>query len=440
MDIDSTVHFVNLTLEVFFLDLLLSGDNAVVIALACRSLPDRQRRQAMLAGTGIAIASRILLTLVASAVLLVPLLKLLGGVALTVIAVQLTLDNQTADAGGHQHPAGAVPGQMYLSSVIGTVVIADLVMSADNVVALAAVAKGRMAVLALGLLMSVPLLMLGSWQVTAVLQRYPVLTRLGGAMLGWFAGDIAVSDPLYSGWVEHQSPALRVVVPALVAAYVLLQSRIIDQSRTSAAALRPARKLEPRPIRAIELRTGDRALVQTSDASAMWPPSSRDTDPLAHQPMTRTPPESTLFEGVELSRADASARVVDAAPVRARRNSWAAPSRWLAIGAGGILALGAAYGLRRVQWMPVPADLSRYDCPGKDVSLYYRPGGQRIRITNGINEVNGVVKYDNQIDWGDYHVASSKLGFVPPTRVMFGNSKSLRIDGGMFEDVICNTR
>ena len=110
------------------------------------------------------------------------------------------------------------------------------------------------------------------------------------------------------------------------------------------------------------------------------------------------------------------------------------------MGGGGLVAIGAAYGLVNFHWMPVPADLVHYDCPSKDVSLYYRPGGQRMRISNGTNAADGVVKYDNQIDWGDYHAASMILGFVPPTRVLFGNAQSVHIDGGMFEDVTCNAR
>ena len=281
MGIDSIVLYLNLTLEVFFLDLLLSGDNAVVIALACRSLPDRQKRQAMLLGTGIAILLRVLLTLVASAVLQVPLLKLLGGVALTVIAIQLTLDDPYAVIGDNEKLPGGGAGRADLLSVIGTVVVADLVMSTDNVVALAAVAKGSVAVLALGLLLSVPLLMFGSWYVTALLKRYPVLPRLGGAMLGWFAGDIAVSDPLYAGWIEQQSPALSVVVPVLVAAYVLLQSRIIEQSRASATALRPAH--EPRPIKSGQALIADTAFVQSSSAAAKPPTASRAAVVPAHE-------------------------------------------------------------------------------------------------------------------------------------------------------------
>lgn len=157
MGIESLLHALKLVLEVAFLDLLLSGDNAVVIALACRSLPPRQTRQAMLPGAGVATGFRVLLTLLTSALVQIAVLKLLGGVALTVITIQLTLDG--ADPGA---PGGTVVQRRTdpsLLSVAGTIVVAGLVMSIDNVLALAAVGNGSWVVLVLGLLLCVPLLL-----------------------------------------------------------------------------------------------------------------------------------------------------------------------------------------------------------------------------------------------------------------------------------------
>ena len=412
MGADSAFQYLNLTLEVFFLDLLLGGDNAVLIALACQSLQVGQRRQAMLIGTGLAIALRVALTSIAGFVLQIPALKLMGGVALTVIAIRLT-DDQDSDLGGTEAVAPAGQGHMELLPVIGTVVVADLVMSMDNVIALAAAAKGSLAVLTLGLLLSVPLLMFGSLYVTELLQRYPLLTRSGGALLGWLAGDIAVADPLYAGWVAHQSPGLSVVVPALVATYVLLQSRIIEQTRSSAAMLRPARKVR----RSIAIEP------PRVEATFPQPPRTAGTPPMAPQ-------------GVEHELPRAVVPAVTTVP--GRKRPWRKRLRWLALSGGGVIALGATYSLLSRSWLPIPAELTRYDCQSKDVSLYYRPGGQRIRITNGVDSASGTVQHDNQIDWGDYHAASSTLGFVPPTRVLFGNSQTLRIDGGMFGDASCN--
>jgi len=241
MGFDSFFHYVNLTLEVFFVNLLLSGDNAVVIALACRSLPPELTKRAMVIGIDAAIALRIVLTAGASFLLHIPLLKLVGGVALTVIAIKLTIEERGAaefDRSAPKNPPG-------LWSAVGTIIVADLVMSVDNVVALAAVAQGSIFILTMGLLMSVPLLLYGSLFVTALFKRYPLLKRAGGAMLGWLAGDIAISDPMIADWVNQQSPALTVVVPILVVAFVLIESRIMEEAQAGAQLRRPKLKHTP---------------------------------------------------------------------------------------------------------------------------------------------------------------------------------------------------
>ncbi len=241
MGFDNLFHYVNLTLQVFVVNLLLSGDNAVVIALACRSLPPAMTKRAMLIGIDGAIALRVLLTVFASFLLSIPVLKLLGGVALTVIAIKLTVEEQGEAKFGEQAPKDA-PG---LWSAVGTIIAADLVMSIDNVVALVAVAHGSIFILIMGLLMSVPLLMYGSMFVAVLLRRYPLLKRGGGAMLGWLAGDIAISDPMIVDWVNQQSPALTIVVPLLVAVFVLVESRIMQATQAAAYALRPKPRAAP---------------------------------------------------------------------------------------------------------------------------------------------------------------------------------------------------
>jgi len=238
MGFDQLFHYLNLTLEVFFLDLLLSGDNAVVIALACRARSAELTRRAMLFGIGGAIVLRVLLTTVAGLLLHIPLLKLVGGIALTFIAIKLTIADP-GEAQSRQSPAANAP---LLWSTISTIIVADVVMSVDNVVALAAVAQGNIFFLTLGLLMSVPLLIYGSLFVAALLRRYPLLIRAGGALLGWIAGDLAVSDPMIADWVSQQSPALAIVVPILVVVFVLVESRIMEDAQGTAHALRLTRK------------------------------------------------------------------------------------------------------------------------------------------------------------------------------------------------------
>lgn len=199
----------------------------------------------MLIGIDGAIALRVLLTVFASFLLSIPVLKLLGGVALTVIAIKLTIEEQGETKSGERAPKDAPD----LWSAVGTIIAADLVMSVDNVVALAAVAHGSIFILTMGLLMSVPLLMFGSMFVAVLLRRYPLLKRGGGAMLGWLAGDIAITDPMIVDWVNQQSPALTIVVPLLVAVFVLIESRIMEDAQATAYAPRP--KLRPTPTRTL---------------------------------------------------------------------------------------------------------------------------------------------------------------------------------------------
>ena len=225
MALDSTLFTFGLVFQVFLLDLILSADNAVVIALACRSLPSQQVKLAMTIGTGAAIGLRVLLTTLVSWLLQVPLLKLVGAALLIVIAIRLLVEEEQ-----DEQPAGDnAPASLW--GAVLTVLIADLVMSLDNVVALAAVTQGSVLYLVLGLLLSVPLLMFGSKLMTSLLRSYPILIPAGGALLGYIAGSIAVSDPAIADWVNTQSPALQELVPLLCAIFVVMESRIIERRR-----------------------------------------------------------------------------------------------------------------------------------------------------------------------------------------------------------------
>ncbi|HEX7156328.1 MAG TPA: TerC family protein, partial [Burkholderiaceae bacterium] len=217
MEYGGNLDFLGPVLQVCLIDLFLSGDNAIVIALACRALPEDVRRKAVLFGTGAAIVFRVLLTSVATLVLKMPLLKLAGAVALLAIAIRLL-------AGKHHSASEDAREGHTLWSAIGVIVIADTVMSFDNVVAVAAAAEGSLRYLFLGLLISIPILIFGSLWIIRVLNRNPVLILAGGALLGWVAGSTAISDSLVSGWIESQSFGLAAAAPLLGAIYVVLQS------------------------------------------------------------------------------------------------------------------------------------------------------------------------------------------------------------------------
>jgi len=187
-------------LQVIWINILLSGDNAVVIALACRGLPPRERLWGMVIGAGFASVLLIVFTGVISMLMTLPYLKLAGAIALLWIAVKL-LAPQPHDA---EDTPEAVED---LWRAVRIVVIADIVMSLDNVIAVAAVAKGQYVLLTLGLAVSIPVVIAGSAIILALLERFPVLVWGGAAILGWVAGDILASDPIVLGIFSDFAPA-----------------------------------------------------------------------------------------------------------------------------------------------------------------------------------------------------------------------------------------
>src|SRR5713101_6912103 len=179
---------------IIWVNIILSGDNAVVIALAARSLPGRQQKLAILWGAAAAVVLRIILTIVAVKLLELPYLKLVGAAALLWIAVQLLIPE--ADGGAE------VESSSHLIGAIKTILIADLVMSTDNVIAVAAVAKDSILLLVLGLVISIPLVIFGATILMKLMERYPIIITLGAAILGWTAGEMAVTDPAIAEWVK----------------------------------------------------------------------------------------------------------------------------------------------------------------------------------------------------------------------------------------------
>src|SRR3546814_456606 len=183
-------------LQIIWIDILLSGDNAVVIALACRSLPPNQKKWGIICGAGAAIVLRIIFAIFIVFLLTVPYLKIVGGILLFWVAVKLVLPEEGGEGEG-------ISGGSSLWSAIRTIVIADAVMSLDNVIAIAAASHGRIELLILGLLISIPLIVYGSTLVLKALDRFPLLITAGGALLGWIAGEVIVTDPVVVDWVDR---------------------------------------------------------------------------------------------------------------------------------------------------------------------------------------------------------------------------------------------
>ena len=194
MDVGSSAFWLAL-LEIVWVNILLSGDNAVVIALAARTLPENQQKKAIMIGSGAAIVMRIVLTLVAAKLLMLPYLKIIGAVLLVYIGVSLV--NSGEDDSGHEKTHAT------LMSAIRTILVADLVMSLDNVVAVAAAAHGDTTLLVIGLALSIPLVIFGSTLLLSVIEKFPVIVWLGAALLGYIAGEMFVGDPVIEPSTEN---------------------------------------------------------------------------------------------------------------------------------------------------------------------------------------------------------------------------------------------
>jgi YjbE family integral membrane protein len=179
---------------IIWVNIILSGDNAVVIALAARSLPPHQQKLAVFWGAAAAVVLRIVLTIVAVELLKLPYLKLIGGLLLFWIAVKLLVPEGDDD--------GDVATSSHLFGAIKTILIADLVMSLDNVIAVAAVAKGSIVLLVLGLLISIPLVVYGATMLMKLMDKYPVIITIGAALIGYVAGEMLVTDPVVIEWFK----------------------------------------------------------------------------------------------------------------------------------------------------------------------------------------------------------------------------------------------
>ncbi len=206
--------------QIIMINIVLSGDNAVVIALACRALPPVQQKKAIIFGSVGAIVLRIVLTFFAIFLLTLPYLKLIGAVALLWIGVGLLKgEDDEEELHGHSN----------LAAAIKTIIVADLVMSLDNVIGVAAAAKGNVPLLVIGLVVSIPLIIYGSTLILKLMGRFPVIITIGAGLLGWVAGEMALSDPAISAWAANQH-TLHTVAPVLGAMLVIAAGKWLGRS------------------------------------------------------------------------------------------------------------------------------------------------------------------------------------------------------------------
>ena len=234
MEMLSSVAFWQALGAIIWVNLLLSGDNAVVIALAARSLPPRQQMLAVFWGSAAAIILRVILTVFAVALLQLPWLKLIGGVLLLWIGVKLLVPEEDE---------ANIASSDNLWQAVKTILIADLVMSLDNVIAVAAAAEqgpdgAKLTLLIIGLALSIPIVIFGSTLMLKVMERYPIIITLGAGLLGWIAGDIMVTDPAIAGWLKANLPWLHgwKVAHVVGAGFVVLLGKWIAGKHEAAEA------------------------------------------------------------------------------------------------------------------------------------------------------------------------------------------------------------
>lgn len=181
--------------KIIWINVLLSGDNALVIALACRGLQPAQRMWGMILGAGVAVVLRIIFTFIVVTLMALPFLKLIGGLALLVIAAKLLVPEKEDEDG--------VQAAAHLWAAVRIVAVADIIMSLDNVIAVAAAADGSFALMILGLLISIPMIVAGAALIMALLDRLPALIWIGAALLGWIAGEVISTDPAVAPWLHR---------------------------------------------------------------------------------------------------------------------------------------------------------------------------------------------------------------------------------------------
>jgi YjbE family integral membrane protein len=216
--------------SIILANIILSGDNAVVIALAARSLPPHQQKKAIFWGSAAAIVMRIVLTLIAVKMLSWPYLKIVGGLLLLYIGVSL-LSEDNGNDDGHKEVSG-------MAAAVRTILVADLVMSLDNVLAVAAAAKGDTVLLIVGLTISIPLIIFGSTLLLKVMERFPIIITIGAALLGFLAGEMILTDPAltpYFGTFSHGAVNLAGAAGAVivVAIGLWLQKRTTRAQETT---------------------------------------------------------------------------------------------------------------------------------------------------------------------------------------------------------------
>ncbi|MFA5913455.1 MAG: TerC family protein [Burkholderiales bacterium] len=213
--------------KIAVINVVLSGDNAVVIALACRSLPHKQQKQAFIVGTGGIVVLITLLTAFAAMLMSLPYIQLIGSILLVWIGIKLLLP---------EDGEGNIRDSSNFWEAVRTIIIADMVMSLDNVLGMAGAAKGHYGMLFVGLLITMPLILFGSALLMKLMERFPLFITIGAGLLGYVAGDMAVGDLAVKGYVELHAHILDIAAPLVGAMFVIVAGKMLARKKGGEAA------------------------------------------------------------------------------------------------------------------------------------------------------------------------------------------------------------
>ena len=212
-------------LQIIAIDIILGGDNAIIIALACRNLPKDQRLAGILWGTAGAIILRVILVFFATSLMEIPGLRLIGGILLIWIGVKLLTEVETHNLDGKINQSSN------LLTAIRTIIIADFIMSLDNALAITAAAKGDIGLVVFGLLLSVPIIIWGSALILRLMERFPVIITAGAGLLGWLGGGLMISDKLLAEFTAILPPATPTMATAIGAIFVIAVGRFFAKPK-----------------------------------------------------------------------------------------------------------------------------------------------------------------------------------------------------------------
>ena len=217
------VAFLIALMQIIGINIILSGDNAVVIALACRSLPPKQQKTGIILGAGAAVLLRVIFTVFVTWLMAIPFLKLVGGLLLLWVGYKLMVEEEPGE--------GGIDAAGHLMGAIRTIMIADAVMSLDNVLAVAAAANGSLVLLIIGLLISIPLVVYGATLMMVLITRFPLIVTLGAALIGYVGGEVIVSDLAVEPWIDAHAHWLHWFVPLLCAVLVVDCGKLFGPAR-----------------------------------------------------------------------------------------------------------------------------------------------------------------------------------------------------------------